>query len=142
MPVAAPNVAIKRFVASAMAAVALLAAMIIAAPSARAGDGVWGVHVQVSPNWQPRAAGEKARWYVVVDSSIAKVSVRFGDGKSAAYYTANHPLLNYYVRHAFYPGCTTHAPHTYTQRWTVYHGGAYHSKTTQVTVRYSGPLCV
>ena len=125
-----------------MAAAALLTAMTIAARSAGASDGVWGVHVQASPNSQPRAAGENARWYVVVDPSIAKVSVNFGDGKSAAYYTENHPLLNYYVLHAFYPRAQLMIRTRNTQRWTVYYHGAYYSKTTRVTVTYTGPLCV
>ena len=142
MPVAVRKVVIGRFIALAMAVAALVAAMTIATRAAGADDSVWGVHVQVSPNSQARAGGENARWYVVVETTILKVSVHFGDGKSASYYTANHPLLNYYVRHAFYPPCTSHAPHTYTQRWTVYYGGAYHSKTTTVTATYTGPLCV
>jgi hypothetical protein len=144
VPIAARKVASKRLAALAMAVAAPLAASIIAAPSA--GAAVWGGQAQVSPNTQSRDSGEKAVWYVSANAKkIATIVVHFSDGKSARYSLSSSGGLqaDFTVRHAFYPGCTTHAPHTYTQRWGAQdYYGDWHWKNTTVTVTYRGPLCV
>jgi hypothetical protein len=144
MPIAALKAASKWIVAPAMVGAALLGAVTIAGPSAGASV-LW----HVSPTQQSRASGAKAKWTLTishVNVDAGTIRVNFGDGTPTKDYWLtdvpyNGRLTNaqWYLGHIYHVSCTSHAAHTFTQHWTLL--GESGSKTTTVTVTYTGPLC-
>jgi hypothetical protein len=144
MPNAVGTVAIKRFAVPVLLLAALVLAVAFAGSSAAATD-----RGQVSPTLQYRASGTAATWIVTIPGNVSPVAMRvsFGDGTSRNYclVAGCHPSggwtgsgSRYTFHHVFHVSCTSHAIHTFTQRWQIWPDLL---RTTKVNVAYTGPLC-